>query len=387
MAENNIIAKGCFEFTLNDISKVEGKIYSPIFSTAADILWQLVFKPCSTADPEFCSMYLYAIPNSREQYSTGIWEERNPYIAELFLKDASEPIVIIKQKTLELKDKYSLGERSVRGYSRFFKNADLPHDVIIGVTLNQVEFKHTITRPTQNPPSELINAWASSLDQIEVADVKISVKEKSIFCNSYILRNRSDYFRAIFEGEWAESNNVMIDRHGTIENSSSRESSADSPTDSQFKAVIEIQDFDHDTVLAMLQFFYTDQIGFEVNKPQKSPIALFAIADKYLVKDLRQRAKAKLCKDLNINTAAEFLFREAWKWDDLKTHTMNYVQENFEDVRGTPGYENIMKNLAFYPQASELLAELLAKLVPPKKSDSAAKKRKSTTLGLSAEIF
>ncbi|CAG8547099.1 7301_t:CDS:2, partial [Ambispora gerdemannii] len=133
----------------------------------------------------------------------------------------------------------------------------------------------------------------------------------------------------------------------------------------EFRYVIDILDFNHQTFLEMLRFLYTDQVSFNKRKDShQTAFDLFSIADKYIIPDLRERAKVKIFHELNPNNAAEILFQSAWKWPDVKEVVFKFVVDNFGRVRKTTGYRNVSMNPRTYPMSSEILVELLSCLVP-----------------------
>ncbi|CAG8505455.1 3107_t:CDS:2 [Acaulospora colombiana] len=94
------------------------------------------------------------------------------------------------------------------------------------------------------------------------------------------------------------------------------------------KYTVTISDFHPDTFKSMLRFLYTDHIDFYPLSSHRRPLDIFKIADKYLITELRDRAKTKIFKDLTPKSAIEMLFDEnIWLWDDLKEES-----EDDEDI-------------------------------------------------------
>jgi len=52
-------SKGSSEFTLSDVGKITGEVYSPPFATSDDMFWQLKFVPVSKIDSSI--RYLYSL--------------------------------------------------------------------------------------------------------------------------------------------------------------------------------------------------------------------------------------------------------------------------------------------------------------------------------------
>ncbi|CAG8831831.1 12170_t:CDS:2, partial [Gigaspora rosea] len=110
-------------------------------------------------------------------------------------------------------------------------------------------------------------------------DVKITVQGQTIFASSSILAKRSEYFQRMFNGSWLECNQSINAQHM-------------------------IED---DTISNDLDINNCPNIW-----------NLYTIANKYLITDLEMEAKLKILEGMSINTAAESLFGNAWKWPDLK---------------------------------------------------------------------
>jgi hypothetical protein len=85
---------------------------------------------------------------------------------------------------------------------------------------------------------------------------------------------------------------------------------------------------------------------------------MFAIADKYLISDLRQRAKVHIFKDLSEDNASELLFGAAWKYPDLKEAVMKYVVENFKTIRRTESFKNAVLYPSAQPHCGAILMEV-----------------------------
>ncbi|CAG8643488.1 2239_t:CDS:2 [Ambispora gerdemannii] len=413
-------AKGTFEFLLANVSKMTRGVYSPPFGTHEDMFWQLEFTPSCKDDPEYCSVYLCAIANSEEKNSTEIWTRRNEISATLFLRvPASDPSTSL-DNTLNIRKSLSLDDYSATfplwGFDCFCKRSVLPDEIMLGVIFDKTEFTPWSMKtpfPTKPIPDPLIDAWSTTLNKQETVDVQFNVKGTLIYASSTILSKRSEYFQKVFQEKWSESqkkapkqrqNSISGSLHSSSLNNNNNESTSTSLQSSKlpqavssppngYKFVVDVPDFDHATFLEMLRFLYTDQVLFDdkleshksalgnllfphlsqseshdIKKLKKANSVksqdLFAIADKYLIADLRQRAKVKIFKDLNEDNAAGLLFGAAWKWPDLKEHVMKYVVENFKSVRKTPAFKNAILNPSSHPHSGELFIEVLEILDP-----------------------
>ncbi|CAG8436639.1 6371_t:CDS:2 [Ambispora gerdemannii] len=461
----SIKAKSCFEFTLQDLSKLPPKVYSPPFATSHDTFWQLKFKPTSQDYPEHCSVYLVALPNQEEVNTTSTWPNRAQYSADIYLKNP-RTFLIIKKMSLDT-SKFS-AIKPLRGWNRFCKKSLLIYDdLILGVEFDTTEFQPNDLKPSfpgngKPFPNDLLQAWGEQLNKLETADVEFRVQGVSIYANTSILSKRSQYFKRMFEGKWIESvayNNHKISqkqpqlprlkklpitsphelqiilqqqsskspsipslipistsaKHFSlhelppiISSASTTASSSLSSSSSQQqqpqkaaeyntitpspskrkrldefgmndmisavnislddmklvqktneKIVIHVMDFHPDTFIEMLRYLYTNQVAFGREDSHRSAIDIYKIADKYLIDTLQQIAKVKLCKSVNIENAAQFLFGTAWQYEELKEHVMSYVVQNFKSVQKTRGWLEITSIPGDYPYFGDLLNEIL----------------------------
>ncbi|GBB89904.1 hypothetical protein RclHR1_16750003 [Rhizophagus clarus] len=413
-------ARSGFEFTLLNYNNLSTKVYSPPFATSLDTFWQLKFKPTSKGNPEYCSVYLVAIPSHEEGGTTSAWTNRATYSADIYIKHP-ETLNEIKKATLDT-TKFS-AIKPLRGWNRFCKKSLLPPDqIILGIEFDKTEFGTPDEKPrfpgNGKPfPDDLVTAWADQLNKPEYADVEFKVQGQSIYANTTILMRRSEYFQRMFVGRWMESitynqeeeqaqqqqrqqvptpeedDDTDMDSNASGSSGSNnpisphkrrRVSDSESDDDDDDRSVrsicsslpirskrivIDVTDFHPDTFLEMLRFLYTNRVSFGPRDSPTSPVNLFKIADKYLIENLQQHAKVKLCRALNMNNAAEFLFTTAWQYDELRDHVMNYVVQNFQIVCKTSGFKSITSNPSNYPQFHDLITEILHKVFADGDSD------------------
>ncbi|CAI2162192.1 919_t:CDS:2 [Funneliformis geosporum] len=132
-----------------------------------------------------------------------------------------------------------------------------------------------------------------------------------------------------------------------------------------FYHVVNITDCDVPTFYALLHYLYTNVIKF--SEPSGTPrvtslVNLFRLADKYQITDLRQRALARIYKELAITNVAEVLFSLGHQWPDLKKVCMDYIMKHFATVRETEGFNNVMEHPESYTGFSEIAKDLFKKL-------------------------
>ncbi|CAG8544577.1 10066_t:CDS:2 [Acaulospora morrowiae] len=112
------------------------------------------------------------------------------------------------------------------------------------------------------------------------------------------------------------------------------------------KYKVTVSDFHPETFKSMLRFLYTDSIDFHSSSLYRRPIDIFMIADKYLITDLRDRAKTRIFKDLTPKNAIEMLFGiDIWLWDDLKELIISYVVKKFDEVKENKNFKDICAKL------------------------------------------
>jgi hypothetical protein len=225
------------------------------------------------------------------------------------------------------------------------------------------------------------------LDKIENVDVRFDVQDKTIYASSVILSKRSEYFQKFFEGGWAESQvenlglNLDIESSKTSQSTSPKTPQSTSPKSPQSNLSktlqsnlqstslksppnisyhIKITDFEAPTFYEMIRFLYTNQIRFNHLENLKiSPLQVFCIADKYLLFELRQKARCEVLRELNVDNVAEGLFSIAYKWPELKDPFVEFFVENFSNVKQTSGFDAILTNPTAYPGFKDLFKEIL----------------------------
>ncbi|KAG9302549.1 hypothetical protein G9A89_007253 [Geosiphon pyriformis] len=346
----DISNRATFEFDLNNIGVIT-RLYSPLFATSDRHFWQLEFDKVNPESVGYCGFYLRAITNEEEKKIESTWEQRNIMQVTLFIKDK---YLILKKASLKREfttkrtknaakpDRHFFVKNQITGSPRFCKISDLPLNITLGVSFEKIELsaeKKLVPFPSAPIPKDLISAWKSVLNNSEFADIQFMVQGVPVYAMSPILIARSEYFRDMFTGSWSESN--QTDSYHTIE----------------------VPDFHPKTFLEMLHYLYTGRVNFK-NDPSSShyPVAIFSIADKYLVKELRQIAYKMISDQLTINNCAELLFKTAWKWPDLKEDIIKYFVRNFKEACESEGFKHIISNPGDYTMFSEVLADLFAAL-------------------------
>ncbi|CAG8554053.1 9824_t:CDS:2 [Diversispora eburnea] len=267
--------------------------------------------------PQYCSLFLVALLNKQESMSTSVGQRQHLLPAMIYLRDPSSHLIWMDQD-IGFTPPYL--KKSVQ----FFPRAKFPNDLIIGAEFRVAQWQlHRTSMPFPCPPTsdDLVAAWEEQLNKRDIVDVQFNIDGRQLYASSSLLSRRSTYFSRLFQQQWAEN-------------------------------------FDYETFLTMLRFLYTGRAS-SVNPNvtiRDNVLEVFAIADKYLITELRQRAMAKIDRDLTPETAGDVLFGWAWKWSDLKEMVTKYVIKNFGKIRKTQEWKSIGKR---YPNSTELMEETL----------------------------
>ncbi|KAG9287296.1 hypothetical protein G9A89_008926 [Geosiphon pyriformis] len=359
-------ARATFEFQLN---QSKANALTPPFATGDNLFWQLEYCETYPNEPECFVVRLHVIPNEDELESILPWARRHELCATIYVINVHSEgnQQYVGKLALEM-DKLT-PDMKYRGF--FYKKAKLAHNFLIGVTFSEFQTEARLVEgpfPNRKVPQDLIDAWLGEVNKQETVDVQFNVGGHIVYASSGVLGKRSEYFRNFFLRKWAESDEGMSSPSTANIRTRSKKKlspikdtvSEPSENGSSIKYTVNIPDFEYDTFLAMLRFLYTDNPNFsDEDGSPTSPLALMAISDKYLVVELRERAKEKLLKILNEDNAARILFDAAWKWPDVKEIVIDYVVRNFAKVRETPSFLNIDEA---HPMAAKLLMQILKKV-------------------------
>jgi hypothetical protein len=139
----------------------------------------------------------------------------------------------------------------------------------------------------------------------------------------------------------------------------------------QIKHRIYISDYKPFSFAKMLCYLYTNQIdwfnndnnnGMEENTNDNISytIEIYCIADRYLLTDLRQRAKNRIFEELTVDNVAEIMFRLVPKYEDLKEPILSFMAENFEEVCNSKGFKDVLANPNDYTSYTQIMSEVLS---------------------------
>lgn len=217
--------------------------------------------------------------------------------------------------------------------------------VTIGATFvnSDIELKGYNSVLTTRPETkDITEAWSRQLDVPENSDVLFNVKDGVVYANKFILSERSEYFSGFFKGRWAEVSKHDVGSGSTIEH-----------------IIIDVPDISKVIFLEMLRYIYTDEVRFNL----VPSIEIFRVADKYLLTKLRQKARVEIFKRLTNKNAMSVLFNEAWKWNDLKDDIINFIVDNFQEMKDTPEYKKLAAEYKGHPAGIEIFQEILYRLL------------------------
>ncbi|CAG8630390.1 9171_t:CDS:2, partial [Cetraspora pellucida] len=100
------------------------------------------------------------------------------------------------------------------------------------------------------------------------------------------------------------------------------------------KYIITIPDVHPETYKYFLRYLYTNDIKFYSSPAyHRTPWDFFKIADKYLVNELRDLAKARILRELTPNNAIDMFFGIDLLWEDMKELLLNYLVRKWESVK------------------------------------------------------
>ncbi|CAG8500142.1 4673_t:CDS:2 [Funneliformis caledonium] len=357
-------------------------IYSPIFSTGDNMLWQLWFVPLNknpVNNKEYCSIYILPVTNPDETS----WRKRSKYSIKLFVKEIKnfQTYNLISSNN-ELSISPDTKIENGYGYPEAFERTSIYNgELIISVTFDNFEYKDNKqynNNVSLDPlPENLVEAWKNHLFNIQPVDVEFNVQGENFYACSSILIQRSKYFENALSGIWAES---TVDRQSEVDNKTilvsdesdedfnhvnERKSDSESKEEKlkyQIKHRINISDYKPLSFAKMLSYLYTNHIDWAtsnniVENNISFTIEIYCIADRYLLTDLCQRAKNRIFEELTIDNAAEIMFRLVPKYEDLKEPILSFMAENFEAVCNSKGFKDVLANPNDYTCYNQIMSE------------------------------
>ncbi|CAG8452511.1 6774_t:CDS:2 [Paraglomus occultum] len=217
-------SKITFQFTIRNVSQLSGEVFSPPFASSygsdrfeynrasSPLFWQLSFG-VNKKSPEYCYVRLIAIPNAHEKVIQTLAARRKHVTARLFLKASQSSALYLAQQRVS---PHKLNRRVLdRTAPKFWKRVTVAKDkVIVGCVLDHAEIqsaKYATLLPDKPTPRSLLAVWGSYLNNPSKSDILFRARGGSLYAESRILSARSPYFRAMFNGQWAETKMKSIE--------------------------------------------------------------------------------------------------------------------------------------------------------------------------------
>ncbi|CAG8464407.1 7909_t:CDS:2 [Rhizophagus irregularis] len=389
---SNKITQLTYQMNILNSLEIKEDIYSPIFSTGDNLLWQLWFVPIirnPMNNKEYCSIYILPVANPDETS----WRKRSKFSIKLSVKE------IKNFQTYNLIS--SNNELSISPDTKIenaFERTSLYNgELIICVTFDNIEYrdnKQYNNSISLDPlPENLVAAWKNQLFNIQPVDVEFNVQGEKFYACSSILIQRSKYFENALSGMWAEStvNNQnediynetkveknikegetdkeIVDSVKSVDLKDNSEEMNEEKLKQQIKHRIYISDYKPFSFAKMLCYLYTNQIDWTndnngmdetTDENISFTIEIYCIADRYLLTDLRQRAKNRIFEELTVNNVAEIMFRLVPKYEDLKEPILSFMAENFEEVCNSKGFKDVLANPNDYTYYNRIMSEVLS---------------------------
>ena len=172
-------------------------------------------------------------------------------------------------------------------------------------------------------PSTLISDLHSFVNNHELSDIMFIVEGEKVYAHKFMLV-RSSYFRAMFLGDMKEAKQSTI----TLDH-------------------VRLPVF-----IFLLTYLYTDQ----VDVPLEDAMDLFVAADEFCVPRLKALCEKKIFSSITIEGASTiFLAADLYSAESLKSKTLKYILNHFEQVSKTSTFEEMARTDV------ELVCEILRK--------------------------
>ncbi|GES79749.1 BTB/POZ protein [Rhizophagus clarus] len=332
------------------------------------MFWQLLFQP----EDDSYGLYLKPVASPDEV----TWKGRLKLSYKIFIKEIkNNHITELCNSNLVIPPDTKIGFGF--GCSKIFKKSALQNgELIIGVTIKNLEYKENKPYSPKCIPKNLIDAWKDQLFDYQPADVEFNVQDEKFYACSSILSKRSEYFARILSGQWSESTIIQGDNDDNVDNITNDSNNKikisktlslrncipknNEKSSYQIKHRIEISEYDPMTFSSMLEYLYTNQVKWTNKDNESIAIGLFRLADQYLLSDLRERARFRILNELNLFNVSEIMFNLASRYEDLKEPVLKFMAKNFEEINNSQEFKNVLANLVNYPNYNVVLSEIWA---------------------------
>ncbi|GFT11737.1 TD and POZ domain-containing protein 5 [Nephila pilipes] len=147
-----------------------------------------------------------------------------------------------------------------------------------------------------------------------LCDATLRTETETFLAHSLVLSARSPVFRAMFDSDFKE----------------------------KFNGIVDIVDLEDDTLRRMIQYMYTDIVD-EIT--WESALKLFTAADKYQVEALKKKCSCFLRDNLcHTNVCDVLVFSDLHQDDVLKRSAQAYILQHAEVVLNSDKWKMLMKN-------------------------------------------
>ena len=149
------------------------------------------------------------------------------------------------------------------------------------------------------------------LGDIKYTDLVLECGEKKYHCHKYMLAKKSDVFEAMFSHSFSESKDNKVS----------------------------ICDIEPVAIREMLRYIYVGRASHLWSYAKE----IFAAADKYQIKELKDECERHLGSSMQIGTVCGVLcFASQYGAESLKNQAIEYIVQNAEAVTGTKGWEELL---------------------------------------------
>ena len=281
-------------------------LLSPTFSNlqCSNLTWRmrLVLR---NSDPKYtdkASLFLMLVSSDRSEVRAK-FEFKILYSGSILVEASSETCIFSRRENNEIKcdgdcNRLNFPKSLVSNYM------DYSLTIVCDVTVFPEQIKV--------PRCSLSDDFAQLFDNQKFSDITLSVNGTEFQAHKNILAVRSPVFAAMFEHDMEEKQSGKV----------------------------EIHDFDGDVIKEMLFFIYTGKV-LNLDKMADN---LLAAADKYQLDRLKAMCEKTLRNNLSIENASELLvLSDLHNAEQLKTQTIQFINENGTSVIETEGFKNMVK--------------------------------------------
>jgi leucine-zipper-like transcriptional regulator 1 len=159
------------------------------------------------------------------------------------------------------------------------------------------------------PPSTIISDFQALVNNDTLSDITFMVEDRPVYAHKLMLM-RCSYFEALFLGHMRES---------------------------QMKT-IRIDEVRYDTFLSILEYLYTDYLGFSFH----SAMELFEAADRFCIHRLKSMCEKKMLESITVDNAAGIFYSaDIHSASTLRQKAKKYILSHWDDVSKSTSFEEM----------------------------------------------